>query len=303
MDDPYSICMNLNYYEIFYYVAISENITQTARILNTSQPSISRAISLLEHDLQQTLFLRSKNGVKLTKSGEILFEYISHGINWIKKGELAIAKSNGQAETLTVGASQLSIKTLLPPILRQYEEENPDVNLILRTSSTIKIVEDLKQNLIDIAIVPDPVNYDPDLEILKIQSFESILVCGHKYKNELPEEINLAELNNYPFIGLSHGTAGRKWMEGIFNKLGLMLLPTIEVQTSDVIVPLVKNDLGLGIIADILVKSELEAKEVFQIKIKETLPKRSFMLVYTKDKLHKNSCSAFIDMMNRILNK
>ena len=295
--------MNLNYYNIFYQVAINQNITLTAKQLNISQPSISRAISLLEYELGEQLFIRSKSGVKLTQKGEILFEYISQGICWIRRGENEVAKDKSHNATLLVGASQLTVKSILPKILKEYETNYPDVNLVLQTNSSLKIMKDLKENLLDLAVIPDPVEYDPDIETIKLLSFESILIAGKKYQYLEDKQFSLADLNNYPFITLSTGTAGRRWLDTIYASYSQICYPSIEVPTSDIIIPLVKNDLGLGLVAEIFTRYDLEANNIIKLKLKEQLPKRSFLVCYNKNRTHNEARERFLTLISTMAEK
>ena len=64
---------NLELYKIFYYVAKNGNITQASKELLVSQPAVSKAIKVLERDLNTVLFNRNSDGVSLNNAGEILF--------------------------------------------------------------------------------------------------------------------------------------------------------------------------------------------------------------------------------------
>lgn len=290
--------MNLNYYYIFYQVALHENITETAKDLNISQPSISRTISLLEQDLQQQLFIRSKNGVKLTKEGKILFEYVSRGINCLQKGKIEIDSGGKKMECLTLGASPLSIKSILPAFLKEFEKHYPDVNLNIQASSSIRILEDLQKDLIDIAVVPDPIEFYHDVEVIQLASFDNLLIGGPKYKFLLENHmLSLSDLFNYPFISLSQGTAGRTWLNKLYMEYGILPSPTIEVSTSDLIIPLVEHDLGLGIVSEIFAHSSLESGKVICLNTVEPLPKRNIVLCFKKTKRLNESGTAFLELM------
>lgn len=56
----------------FLAVCRESSISGAARVLNISQPSVSVAISQLEHQLGATLFERSRAGIRLTPAGEVL---------------------------------------------------------------------------------------------------------------------------------------------------------------------------------------------------------------------------------------
>lgn len=291
--------MTLNYCYVFYQVALSQNITEAARRMHISQPSVSRSISLLEAELGKKLFIRSKNGVMFTEDGKLFFEYVSKGMKWLNKAELEIQETDKQGETITLGVSQLSIRTILPPILQEFSSFHPSVNLIIQTASSINTVDTLSDDLIDVAIVPDPVDTKPDIETIKLMDISNSLIAGQKYNYLQGRTIKLEELNHYPFIALSQGTAGRRWLNHLFMENALEISPTIEVPTSDLIVPLAKNNLGLGIVADIFIQNELSSGEIIKLSIDAELPSRSFILCYKKNKEQKTAVKDFIALVQK----
>lgn len=289
--------MTLNYCYFFYFVALHRNITQAAKYLNISQPSVSRAIALLEEELGKPLFIRSKSGVTLTEDGEIFFEYVSKGMKWLQKAEREITDPLLMEETLTIGVSQLTIRTILPPILQKFSMQHPDVNMSIHTDSSIEIIKHLLEDLIDVAIIPDPIDHNPDLEIISLMDISSILIAGTKYSFLTDHTLTLDELNRYPFITLSQGTAGRRWLDSLCMKHSIDLTPSIEVPSSDLIVPLVKYNLGIGIVSDVLTKEELETGEVIKLTLLEKLPKRTFILCYRRSKKLSRTCEHFVKLI------
>ena len=65
--------LNPKFIKIFFKVADKGNFLSAGKDLNISQPSLTRAVQILETNLKKKLFLRSKKGVKLTKEGEIFY--------------------------------------------------------------------------------------------------------------------------------------------------------------------------------------------------------------------------------------
>lgn len=61
--------MNINFelYRNFYVVANCISITEAARRLNISQPAVTKSIKNLENQLNGTLFIRNKKGIRLTE--------------------------------------------------------------------------------------------------------------------------------------------------------------------------------------------------------------------------------------------
>lgn len=96
--------MNRNQLEIFFSLSKTLNFTKTAKEFYTSQPTISRQISLLEEEWGLSLFVRNKREVSLTLSGEIMYEKCMEALKLIDDG---IAKSkeaiNGTTGEIRIG--------------------------------------------------------------------------------------------------------------------------------------------------------------------------------------------------------
>ena len=271
--------MNFEYYRIFYNVALNGNTTLTAQKLNMSQPSVSRYITLLEKESNKKLFIRSKQGMKLTPEGHILFNYISKGMEYIQKAEEELdIWQDPEEEKLNIAASQLTTRTIIPPAIERYKEKFPCVSIKLTTSSSAQAIAMLKSGLADMAIIPGPIENDPTLRIEKLSDHESILIAGKKYAELQNTVLKLSDLLSHPFISLCQGTAGRSYIDHLFIDAGLSITPEIEIPTSDLIVPLVRNNLGFGIITRLFAERDIRDGSILEMKLKEKLPKRRFLL-------------------------
>ena len=83
---------NLEYYKIFYYVSKYNSISLAAEALSISQPAVSQAVKHLESDLSCALFVRTSKGVRLTKEGGLLAEYVRKGYETILTGEKKLSE-------------------------------------------------------------------------------------------------------------------------------------------------------------------------------------------------------------------
>ena len=68
--------INLELYRTFYYVAKNRNISRAANELSISQPAVSKAIKTLEEQLNTNLFIRKRDGMELTDTGEVFYNKI-----------------------------------------------------------------------------------------------------------------------------------------------------------------------------------------------------------------------------------
>ena len=81
----------INVLQIQCFLAVVQylNFTKAAESLYTTQPTISKQIAFLEHDLCFLLFIRTKRNVSLTPAGQVLYKELKSVLELI---EVAIAK-------------------------------------------------------------------------------------------------------------------------------------------------------------------------------------------------------------------
>ena len=97
-------------------------------------------------------------------------------------------------------------------------------------------------------------------------------------------------MKNYPFICLGVNTATRHFYDELFFSHGLRLVPDIETATTDQILPLVQNELGLAFLPEPMVTDALQNNSVVSLKLREALPTRQVSIVY--DQTHPMSMAA-----------
>ena len=78
---------------------------------------------------------------------------------------------------------------------------------------------------------------------------------------------------------MGNGTVTRDYLNQLFADHHLELKPDIELATSDLIVPMVLNGLGIGFVPETFADNYLTDNSLFQINLKETLPKREICLI------------------------
>ena len=115
-----------------------------------------------------------------------------------------------------------------------------------------------------------------------LEKYHDILISGNRF-GELKDdgkEVSLKELVSYPWISLTAETITRRFLNEYFEKNSLTFTPDMELATTDMILPAVRHNLGLGFIPAEFADSELKSGQVFEIKVKEKLPERNIILIY-----------------------
>ena len=274
---------NFEYYKIFYYVAKYENLTKAATALKTSQPAVTRTIHKLEGELGCRLFTRSKTGMKLTPEGRTFYGYVAAGCAQFFKGENdlsnLISLENG---TIYISATETALHCYLFQAMEEFNSLYPNVRFKILNNSTTESVNAVKEGKVDLAFVSANLQVAKPLRMKILRKYRDILIAGMRFE-ELKagkEELSLKELVSYPWISLTAETITRRFLNEYFEKNGLTFAPDMELATTDMILPAVRHNLGLGFIPAEFADAELKSGQVVQIKVKEKLPERNIVLIY-----------------------
>ena len=274
---------NFEYYKIFYYVAKYENLPKAATALKTSQPAVTRTIHKLEGELGCRLFTRSKTGMKLTPEGRTFYGYVAAGCAQFFKGENdlsnLISLENG---TIYISATETALHCYLFQAMEEFNSLYPNVRFKILNNSTTESVNAVKEGKVDLAFVSANLQVAKPLRMKILRKYRDILIAGMRFE-ELKagkEELSLKELVSYPWISLTAETITRRFLNEYFEKNGLTFAPDMELATTDMILPAVRHNLGLGFIPAEFADAELKSGQVFEIKVKEKLPERNIVLIY-----------------------
>lgn len=118
--------------EIFHAVMTTQNLTEAADLLKTSQPTVSRELSRLEQLLSFKLFDRIKGRLQPTTEGLRFFEEVQrsyYGLDRIITAANSIRHFH-QAE-LNITCLPAFAQSLLPSICQQFLSQYPEVNLTI----------------------------------------------------------------------------------------------------------------------------------------------------------------------------
>lgn len=273
---------NLDLYRVFYSVATHGNISKAANELFISQPAVSKAICNLERSSGITLFSRNSRGVKLTKEGEVFYQYVKSALNQIYEGERVLTKlKNKEIGIIKVGISSILCKNFLVPRLKNFIQKYPQIKIIINnktSSETLKLLDDGK---VDIAIVSTPCDYFHYnfVEIFKIQD---IFVASKGYINSHNIE-NLEDITSYhTLMLLEEGNVSRKYIDLYFNQNNIHIKPDIELSNMDLLVELAKVDLGITVAIKEFITNELSDGPLIELPIKPSIPCRSIVMLSHK---------------------
>ena len=275
--------MNYEYLKTFYVVCKHGNFSKAAKELFTSQPAISRTISLLEDELNVKLFFRRKEGVRLTKEGEAFYKSIELPLNQLDRLENEIGKNEKVFdEIIYIGATVTALSCFLFDLINSFSKRFPNIHYRIYTGSSSSIVEMVNNGKIDIAFITTPFNKSNIHDITNVLVIDNVLVGGEKYKELAKKPVSIKELTNYPFILLSKEMQFRAHIDEFLDENNVIINPEFEADSSSVIMPMVERNYGLGFIPYEMAKESIESKKAYLINLKEEIPIRHVAMVTNK---------------------
>ena len=290
--------INLELYRIFYVVAKEKNITKASKILNISQPAVTKHIKNLEYELGEELFIRTKKGVILNEYGRKIFLNVKNALNLIEDAENTLEDTkNNHSVTIRIGASTTLAKKYLIKYIEKFHDKYPNIIFDIHTDSTHDLIKKLKIGDIDFILSKFPSNIDYDLKYQKIDTMEYIFVASKKYNKLTEKSISVKELENYDIIVQKYPSNSRKNADDFFKENKLNIIPKMNIASSNLLTSFIKMGYGIGYVTDIYVKDELDNKEIYKVNVNVPNKKVDFGIITLKNNILFKDCNSFINLL------
>ena len=230
-------------------LADHQHVTDTAAVLGTSQPTLSRTLARVEDELGARLFERSADGVHVTPTGAVVVS-AARDLTARYQQLLADLATLLDPETGVVRLAFLdSLATsLVPKILRSFHEHAPHVRVLLRQEPAHEIMKDLSTGAVDLAITSSrpsgPFGWRP------LQDERLVLVVPSTHRLRARRKVALEELAHEELVTTPVGFGYRSLVDALLREAGVA--PTVSFESQDLatIEGLVAAGLGVGILPE-----------------------------------------------------
>lgn len=153
--------MSIELRQLRYFLAVAEenHFGRAAARLHMTQPPLSQTIQALEATLGTPLFIRTKRSVALTPAGSALLPEARRILQQAGAlPDLARRAASGESGLLSLSFVSTADYSVLPPLLREFREHYPKVQIELREATTDVQLEDLMQGRIDAGLLIPPLH-------------------------------------------------------------------------------------------------------------------------------------------------
>ncbi len=252
--------MPLNYHHLRYFWAVAHdgNLTRTAQRLNLSQSALSVQIKELEERLGHPLFERRGRKLHLTEAGLIALDH-ADAIFATGQELVATLQDEGNARTaLRVGAQATLSRNFQIGFLRPMLARS-DVEVILRSGNPSELLEGLETLNFDLVLM----NYEPASDSLT--SFEThhlaeqpVSIVGTPARLD-PKRPIRDLLEEQPFILPTTNNSVRTSFDSMASRMSVRPQIAAEVDDMAMMRLLAREDIGLALVAPIVVQDELSS--------------------------------------------
>lgn len=235
--------MTFHQLKIFETVAEHLNITTASRKIRISQPSVSKQLRLLEKECGLKLYVRCRQGIRVTEEGRLFQIAAKPIIEQMEELKRTFVNRVGdtRAKHLTVGSTPSPAAFFLSAVLKSFVELHPNVHPTLRTGYPLAMEEMVLKGEVEIALTTIPPNH-PQIIAEPIHVEEVVAVVSAKHSLAKKERLNEAELTRAPFVM----TAGGRIAQEI-ERMGLNLNVVMWCESVDIKKESVQAGLGVGL--------------------------------------------------------
>ncbi len=279
--------INLELYKVFYYVAKNESITRAANELAISQPAISKSIKTLEEQINTQLFIRKRDGVSLTETGNIIYKKIKEAMELIDSAENDLKSlTNLEYGTINIGASKTIIHEFLMPYIKSFHKDYPNINIRIFTDKTSDLIKKSKMGLIDVIFTNMPFNLSNEFESINVMNLHDCFVANENFNYLKNKVIDKESFQKLPLLVLIKGATNRIRLDDYCTINNMTIKPEMEFGSNTLIKEFTIAGFGIGMLTEEHVKEEINNGDLFKLNINFKLNDKYLGLVYNKDNLN-----------------
>lgn len=269
--------MNLEQLRGFVEVARVGHFTRAAQALHLTQPSLSRQIAGLEHDLGSELFHRARGHITLTAAGEALWPVARRMLADAEDIRRQMAElTDLRRGRVRLGATPTLCVSLVADALAAFHADHPGIELHLTERGSRGLIEELAAGALDLALVitsqarPAPA---PSLAHRPLLSEELVVVGGGSSPFGGRDALTLAELARMPQIVFPSSYDLRATLDEAFRAAGLTPTVVLEGAEMDAVLRFVELKMGVALVPAMVLKDRpgLSSVRLVQPRLTRTI--------------------------------
>ncbi len=276
--------LNTDKLQIFTAVAQEGSFTKAAERLNLTQPTVSQQLASLEKTLGIPLVIRQPRGIKLTEAGATLLGYAKRILHLNQEAlEKTLETAEQAKRSIRLGVGHTLTIYLLPNLLEQLRQRQPDVEIHILAGNTGDLLEATVNGQVEMALVGSPAAH-PQLKITPFLEDELIVIVPPDDPWVGLSGVTLDDLRRRTLITRENGSALHASVRKLLGAEHLGASQVIILEETEAIKRSVEAKLGIALIQGIAVQQELAQKRLHQVPLSGAAIKRNYNIACKRHK-------------------
>src|SRR5262245_8850288 len=289
--------MQIESLKVFCDLAETESFTKAAQINDVTQSAVSQQISSLERIFKSLLIERSKKKFRLTREGQVLYDYSKQIIATYD------ALHSKLQEIKDIISGTIRVATIysiglhdLPPYLKKFLKAYPTVHVHVEYRRANQVYDDVMGNVVDMGLVAYPAK-DPKLEIFPLRKDPLVLITHPQHALAKQKNVKLKTLAGQKFIGFQPDIPTRKALDKILKESNVEVQHVMEFDNIETVKRAVEIDAGVAIVPQGTVVQETAKNTLSAIHLDDGDFFRPLAAIYKKNKVLSLAMKQFLSIL------
>jgi len=293
--------MQIESLKVFCDLTETESFTKAAQINGVTQSAVSQQISALERAFKSLLIERSKKKFRLTREGQVLYDYSKQ---IIQTHESLHSKLQELKDIISGTIRVATIYSIglhdLPPYVKKFMKNYPTVNVHVEYRRANQVYDDVFSNVVDLGLVAYP-QKDSKLEIVPLRKEPLVLICHPQHPFAKQKSIKLKTLAGQKVIGFEPDIPTRKALDKILREYGVEIKHVMEFDNVETGKRAVEIDAGISIVPIGTVTQEIAKNTLAAVQIEDGEFYRPLAAIYKKNKVLSPAMKQFLGTLKETI--
>ena len=289
--------MQIESLKVFCDLAETESFTRAAQINNVTQSAVSQQISALEKLFKSLLIERSKKKFRLTREGQVLYDFSKQIIQTYDSLHSKIQELqdiiSGTVRVATIYSIGLHD---LPPYLKKFLKAYPTVNVHVEYRRSNQVYEDVLSNMVDLGLVAYPAR-ESKLETIPLRKDPLVLICHPQHPFAKAKSVRLKALNGQQFISFEPDIPTRKALDKILRDNHVEVQHVMEFDNIETVKRAVEIDAGVSVVPQGTILQEVAKQTLVQVQLEDGEFYRPLAAIYKKHKVLSPAVKQFLAIL------
>ena len=289
--------MQIESLKMFCDLAETESFTKAAQINGVTQSAVSQQISSLERLFKALLIERSKKKFRLTREGQVLYDYskqiiggydsLHHRLQEIKN---VISGTVRVATIYSIGLHDL------PPYMKRFLKAYPTVNVHVEYRRANEVYDDVVSNVVDLGLVAYP-QRDGRIDVVPLRKEPMVLAINPQHPLAKHKTLRLKDLNGQKFVGFQSDVPTRRAIDRQLKDAGVTVQYVMEFDNIETVKRAVEIEAGMAIVPQSTINQEVSKGSLSEVRIDDGDFSRPLAAIYKKGKVLSPAMKQFVSVL------